>query len=227
MTRRIFLTGANGFIGSHVLAKLLDSGFNVCCAVRTTEKGDNILRDFAAQKAQVSIAIVPDIVAPEAYNKAVQGSPPFDTVFHTASPFTYKDVSSNLEFLEPAIKGTMTLLKAVKQHAPSVKRVIWTGSCASVVDYDNLTSNPPKVLTEKDWNPVTWEEAVHGDPSKGYRASKLYAEREGTKSAISLLAKAYLYSMDLYERGKASLRLGDSLSAGDVRPSASLHLQHR
>jgi nucleoside-diphosphate-sugar epimerase len=205
MARRVFLTGANGFIGSHVLAKLLDSGCNVCCAVRTTEKGDNILKDFAAQKAQLSITIVPDIVAPEAYNKAVQGSPPFDTVFHTASPFTYQNVSSNLEFLEPAIKGTMTLLKAVKEYAPSVKRVIWTGSCASVVDYDNLTSDPPKVLTEKDWNPVTWEEAVHGDPSKGYRASKLYAEREGTKSAISLLANAYLYSMDLYGKGKASL----------------------
>lgn len=95
-------------------------------------------------------------------------------------------MGSNLQFLEPAIKGTLNLLKAVKDNAPSVRRVIWTGSCASVIDYDNLVSDPARLYTEADWNPVTWEEAVYGDPSKAYRASKLFAEREGT--SIVLLA---------------------------------------
>jgi len=72
------------------------------------------LKDFAAQQDRLAITIVPDIVAPEAYRNAVQGPPPFDTVLHTASPFTYKGVGSNLEFLEPAIKGTINLLQAVK-----------------------------------------------------------------------------------------------------------------
>ena len=185
MVSRVFLTGGNGFIGSHILAQLLDRGFNVCCAVRTHEKGKQILRDFTAQQDQIAITIVPDIVAPEAYRDAVQGTPPFDAVFHTASPFTYQNVESNIEFLEPTIKGTVNLLKAVKDNAPRVKRVIWTGSCASVIDYDNLASEPPKVYTEADWNPVTWEEAVHEDPSKAYRASKLFAEREGTLAAVA------------------------------------------
>jgi nucleoside-diphosphate-sugar epimerase len=178
MARRVLITGGNGFIGSHILAQLLDHDFSVCCVVRTQEKGDKILRDFAAQQSQIAITIVPDIVAPEAYHTAVQGTPPFDTVYHTASPFTYQNVESNIQFLEPATKGTLNLLKAVKDNAPSVRRVIWTGSCASVIDYDNLVSDPPKLYTEGDWNPVTWEEAVHGDPSKAYRASKLFAERE-------------------------------------------------
>lgn len=187
MASRVLLTGSNGFIGSHILALLLDRGFSVCCAVRTQEKGDKILRDFAAQQDQLAITIVPDIVAPGAYRSAVQGAPPFDVVFHTASPFTYGGGGSNLEFLEPAIKGTVNLLKAVKDNASSVKRVIWTGSCASVIDYDKLTSDPPKIYTEADWNPITWEEAVHGDPSKAYRASKRFAEQEG-----NLLAPAHL-----------------------------------
>ena len=185
MVSRVFLTGGNGFIGSHILAQLLDRGFNVCCAVRTHEKGKQILRDFTAQQNQIAITTVPDIVAPEAYRDAVQGTPPLDAVFHTASPFTYQNVESNIEFLEPTIKGTVNLLKAVKDNAPRVKRVIWTGSCASVIDYDNLASEPPKVYTEADWNPVTWEEAVHEDPSKAYRASKLFAEREGTLAAVA------------------------------------------
>lgn len=179
MARRVLLTGANGFIGSHILAQLLEQGCSVCCAVRTQEKGDRILGDFAAQKSRIDITIVPDIVAPGAYNTAVQGVPPFDAVFHTASPFTYANVGSNLQFLEPAMKGTLNLLQAVKDKAPTVKRVVWTGSCASVIDYDNLISDPPKVYTEEDWNPVTWEEAVNGEASKAYRASKLFAEREG------------------------------------------------
>lgn len=180
MVCSVLLTGANGFIGSHILAQLLDRGFNICCVVRTQAKGDKILRDFAAHQSQLAITIVPDIVAPDAYRHVVQGMTPFDAVFHTASSFTYQGVENNLEFLEPAIQGTLNLLKAVKDYAPSVKRVIWTGSCASVVDYSNLTSEPPKIYTEADWNPITWEEAVQGDPSQAYRASKLFAEREGT-----------------------------------------------
>lgn len=54
-----------------------------------------------------------------------------------------------------------------------------------MIDYDNLASDPPRIYTEANWNPVTWDEAVHGDPSKAYRASKLFAEREGTSIALA------------------------------------------
>lgn len=78
------------------------------------------MRDFAAQQFQIAITIVPDIIAPGAYHTVIQEM--FNTVYHTASPFTYANVGSNLQFLEPAIKGTFNLLKAVKENAPSVKR---------------------------------------------------------------------------------------------------------
>lgn len=88
MARHVLLTGGNGFIGSHILTQLLDHGCTICCAVRTQEKGNQILKDFAAQQSQIAITIVRDIVASGAYHTAVQGTPPFDTVYHTASPFT-------------------------------------------------------------------------------------------------------------------------------------------
>ncbi|KAI1374169.1 flavonol reductase [Hypoxylon crocopeplum] len=178
MSHRILLTGGNGFIGSHILAQFLDRGYSVCCAVRTKSKGDKIFKDFAKQKSQIDITVVPDIVAPGAYDAAVKEQPPFDTIIHTASPFNYGIGGSNLQFLEPAINGTLNLLRAVKDNAPSVKRVIFTGSCASVVNYERLSSDPPKLFNEDDWNPVTWDEAVHGDQSKAYRASKKFAELE-------------------------------------------------
>ncbi|KAI1383594.1 flavonol reductase [Hypoxylon trugodes] len=178
MSRRIFLTGGNGFVGSHTLAQLLEKGYSVCCAVRTQAKGDKILADFTEQKSRIDIAIVPDIVTPDTYDSALKSQPPFDGVIHVASPFTYGIEGSNLQFLEPAIKGTLNLLKSVKENAPNVKRVVLIGSSASVVDYENLTSDPPKFFTEKDWNPVTWEEALEGDQSKAYRGSKKFAELE-------------------------------------------------
>jgi len=181
MANRVLLTGANGFIGSHILFQLLDRGFNVRCTVRSQAKGDKIIADFSSLASQIDIAVVPDIIALNAYVHAVQSEPPFDAVIHTASPFLYGHVESNLEFLDPAIKGTLGLLKAVKDHAPKVKRVVYTGSCASIIDYTLLSSDPPKLYDERDWNPITWDKAIHGNQSEAYRASKKFAEQAAWK----------------------------------------------
>lgn len=50
-----------------------------------------------------------------------------------------------------------------------------TSSFASIVDGSKGT-RPGYVYSEKDWNPVTEEEAVQ-NPSNGYRASKTFAEK--------------------------------------------------
>lgn len=120
---------------------------------------------------------MPDITAPGAFDKVVQSTPPFDTVIHTASPFLYRAISSNLEFLDPAVKGTLEVLKSVKAFAPSVKRVVITSSCAAVVNFaGNAFASPQKIYTEEDWNPITWDAALVGPPNAAYQASKKFAE---------------------------------------------------
>lgn len=70
--------------------------------------------------------------------------------------------------------GTTGILKAIKAHAPTVKRVVITSSFAAIM---SASGKPPGyVFSEKDWNPVTTEEAVD-NPSLGYRASKTFAEK--------------------------------------------------
>ncbi|XHG05036.1 hypothetical protein AWENTII_008286 [Aspergillus wentii] len=226
MAHHILLTGGNGFIGSHILAQLLDRGFTVCCPVRSKSKGDKILNDFSTQKSQIDISIIPDIVAPGAFDEVLTNSS-FDTVIHTASPFIYGTVESNLEFLDPAIKGTLNLLNAVKGHAPSVKRVIYTSSCASVVNYDLLTSDPPQDLTEDDWNPIEWEEAVNGDQSKAYRASKKFAEQAGMFNLCRWGFHTDLCSLEIHGRRKTKFRPGDTVSTGHVWTTAPLHLEYQ
>lgn len=88
--------------------------------------------------------------------------------------------SSNQEFIDPAVKGTLEILRSIKAHAPSVKRVVVTSSMAAVVDFAaNPTAAPQKVYTEADWNPVTMEGALAGTLNTGYQASKKFAEKSG------------------------------------------------
>ncbi|KAH8816955.1 hypothetical protein F5884DRAFT_240895 [Xylogone sp. PMI_703] len=178
MSHRVLLTGANGFIGSHILDQLLKAGHSVRSVVRSAPKADQILADFPNYGTKLDTAIVPDITTPGAFNDAVKSNLPFDTVIHTASPFLYRVIKDNSEFMKPAIQGTVEVLKAVKEFAPEVKRVIITGSCAAVVDFaGDWFASPKKVYTESDWNPTTYEGALAGTTNNAYQASKKFAEK--------------------------------------------------
>lgn len=79
------------------------------------------------------------------------------------------------DLLDPAVNGTKGLLSAVKKNAPSVTRVVLTSSFAAILDAAKGT-DPSNTYSEKDWNPVTEEEAEI-NPAFGYRASKTFAEK--------------------------------------------------
>ncbi|KAL2840502.1 hypothetical protein BJY01DRAFT_257357 [Aspergillus pseudoustus] len=185
---KVLLTGGSGFVGAHILRTLLERGYSVTATVRSSEKGDKILASHATHRSRLSYVIVKDIAEEFAFDLAVQSSPPFDYVIHSASPFPVDFTDPVNDVLNPAINGTIGILKAVKAHAPGVKRVVITSSFAAIVN----TSCPPKVYDENSWNPVTWEEAV-ANRSLAYRGSKAFAERsawdfvEGEKPGFDLV----------------------------------------
>jgi nucleoside-diphosphate-sugar epimerase len=88
-------------------------------------------------------------------------------------------VNNNHDILDPAIKGTMEILKGAN-IAPSVKRVIILSSIAAIIDYSEASPPGGRLWTDRDWNPVTWEEANQAeDYSTVYRASKTFSEKAG------------------------------------------------
>ncbi len=89
MARRVLLTGANGFIGQHILALFLEAGHSVRSVVRSQAKVDQLAQTFSAfaSSSQPDFSIVPDITSPGAFDQALESDPPFDWVIHTASPF--------------------------------------------------------------------------------------------------------------------------------------------
>ena len=140
--------------------------------VRSHEKGDKILEAHSGvPQNTLSYVIVEDIAKEGAFDQAVKSDPPFEAVIHTASPFFVGHTDPVKELLDPAIKGTTGVLRAIKASAPRVKHVVITSSFAAIVQPDNH----PARYNEDSWNPVTKEQALQS--SYTYRASKTFAER--------------------------------------------------
>lgn len=177
-SHRVLLTGANGFLGSHILKQLLDHpGVSVRAVVRSASKVEAVKNDFGAY-GNLDFAVVPDITAPNAFHEALSSSDvPFDLVIHSASPFLYKAATNNRDFLDPAVNGTTEILKSVKAIAPAVKRVVVTSSFASVADFPHPDKMAGKTFVDDDWNPITWDEALKAtDKNIPYQGSKTFAE---------------------------------------------------
>ncbi|KAL2004427.1 hypothetical protein VTN02DRAFT_38 [Thermoascus thermophilus] len=169
---KVLLTGGSGFIAAHVLDVLLEHGFDVVTTVRSEEKGRKIIDAHPnTPKEKLSYVIVQDVAKDGAFDEAVKSDPPFDFVIHTASPFHFNVQDPVKDFLDPAIKGTTGILKAIKAHAPTVKRVVITSSFAAIIN----PHNHAEVYSEKLWNPITWEQAQ--DHAQVYRGSKTFAEK--------------------------------------------------
>src|SRR5438045_1662606 len=171
---RVLLTGASGFIASHILDILLARGHSVRATVRSQAKADAIASQHS-NDAKLDFAIVPDIAVEDAFDEAVKSSPPFTAILHTASPVPFNVTDPKKDLLDPAIIGTTGILKAAKKYAPEVKKVVITSSFASILTGDK-GNWPGHVYSEKDWNPITEEEAI-SNPVNAYRASKTLAEK--------------------------------------------------
>jgi len=70
----VLVTGANGYIASHVTDVLLEEGYNVRGTVRTEKPWLNKLFDDKYGKGRFETVLVPILDAPGAYDEAVKGA---------------------------------------------------------------------------------------------------------------------------------------------------------
>lgn len=144
----------------------------VVATVRSDSKGNSLIEAYPhVHHGQLAYTVVRDISEEGAFNTAMQMRP-FDSIVHVASPYHYQPEDIQRDLIDPAVNGTLGILKAAKEYAPSVRRVVITSSFSAMVH----TKNPPMVYTEKHWNPITMEEAKENGV-QAYRASKKFAER--------------------------------------------------
>ncbi|GAA6001609.1 SDR family oxidoreductase [Rhodotorula paludigena] len=171
----VLLTGASGYLATHILVQLLQRGFRVRGTVRSADKGQYLERMLEREgvKGDVEFVVVDNVEKPDAFSEAVKGC---DAIVHTASPFHF-NVSTPSELIDPAVRGTLSALKAADAEK-SVQRVVVTASFACVVEPHEPGTY---TFTEKDWNEYSIKQVEEKgdacDKSQMYRASKTLAER--------------------------------------------------
>ncbi|CAE6339702.1 unnamed protein product [Rhizoctonia solani] len=176
MPSTVLLTGGNGFIAVHIISLLLSGGHSIVATVRSENKTTYLRQKFAEAipGGQLKFAIVEDITVSGAFDEVLK-SHTFDVVLHTSSPFVFTINDVKKDLLDPAVLGTTEILKAIKANAPTVKHVVVTSSFASIVDLSK-GNRPGYIYSEKDWNPITYEDSQK-DPVSGYYGSKKFAEK--------------------------------------------------
>jgi nucleoside-diphosphate-sugar epimerase len=72
----VLVTGANGYIGSHIADQLILAGYNVKGTVRSEDKGAMIAETFEKRhsgKGAFSYVVVEDMSTEEAFHDAMKG----------------------------------------------------------------------------------------------------------------------------------------------------------
>jgi NADPH-dependent methylglyoxal reductase len=175
-SQTILITGASGFVASHIIRAFLEAGYNVRGTVRSMSSTEKVKIAQGPLASKLSFSVVPDLTSPpSAYEEAIKG---VSGIVHSASPFVLQPKDIRAELLEPAINGTKNVFEAAAQYGgPQLKKVIITSSFASIFDLSK-GYRPGYNYTEKDWNPATYEDAANStDGSFSYCASKGLAER--------------------------------------------------
>lgn len=171
--KKVLLTGASGFVASHVLELLVSRGYAVKATVRTQSKADYINSRYSGKP--VETVIVPDIQDAHAFDDTLKGDSEITAVIHTASPFFAAKSDPLTELLNPAVKGTTNVLVAIKAFAPQVTQVVLTSSYAAISNVQKA-NDPSFTHSESVWADMSWEEGV-SNLALSYRASKKFAEK--------------------------------------------------
>lgn len=150
-SKPVLVTGANGYVASYLVQKLLEEGLSVHAAVRHPDNDDKVghLKQLAENHPGKIRFFSSDLLVEGSYREAMQNC---ELVYHTASPFTTEVKDPQKELIDPAVNGTASVLNTTKEIS-SVKRVVLTSSCAAIyTDASDTQRAPQGKITEDIWN---------------------------------------------------------------------------
>jgi NAD dependent epimerase/dehydratase len=125
MNKKILITGADGFIGSHLVEYLLEKGYDVRAFVLYNSFNSyGWLETLPKEKLKQIEIFSGNVCDPNGVRTAMEG---IDTVFHLAAliaiPYSYHSPDS---YIDTNIRGTLNILQAAKQL--NTKRVLVTST---------------------------------------------------------------------------------------------------
>ena len=152
----VLLTGASGFLGIHVLQRLLDEGHRVRAFVRTPATLREHVALLGIDPDDPRIEVVSgDMTDPDAVREAAMGS---DQAIHAAATFSYKRRDAERMLRENRV-GTTTVLDAAIE-----------AGCSSIVHVSSIAALLRPGATLDHHSPL-------GDTLGPYTGSKVESER--------------------------------------------------
>ena len=176
---RVLVTGASGFLASHIINQFLTRGFRVRGTVRDVGKSSWLVEGpfkSYAEEGLLELVAVPNLGTDGAYDEAIKG---VAAILHVA--YVTKIVPDPNEVITPTITGVRSIIKAAMRE-PSVKRVVFTSSAMAASALTQGIDNG--TVGRNSWNDAALEAAWAPPPygvshaMANYPASKVAAEKE-------------------------------------------------
>ncbi|KDR69559.1 hypothetical protein GALMADRAFT_77258 [Galerina marginata CBS 339.88] len=173
-SRRVLVTGANGYIAMWIIQSLLEHGYLVRGTVRSEEKGKGLTKFFSSYGSLFEWVIIEDITKNGAFDEAVRE---VDAIEHVASPLG--SLTGELDdYIQPAVNGTRGILESAREYGTSVKRIVITSSGGAIV---GKVTKPGSVFDETNWGDyavqIANSQGKNAAVAMKYSASKTLAER--------------------------------------------------
>lgn len=179
----ILVTGATGFIASHVALEFLKLGYKVRGTVRDLEKAKWLTDEtFASQASSGSfeLVVVANMAAENAFDEAVKG---MSAVAHIATVATWDADPNNV--IPPTVAGAVNAIKAASKE-DSVRQFVYTSTVGAAAF---PVADVPFNVDADSWNDgavaMAWAPPPY-EPSRGvvvYLGSKVEAEKAVWKFA--------------------------------------------
>ena len=178
----VAVTGAAGYIGSHVVKNLVEAGYTVRASVRDASRKDKTefllaMNDLGEGSVEIFEA---DLLQATngAYDKVIAGC---SAVFHVAADLRTDPAygkGSNQQTYDAIMDGTKGVLASC-QKARTVKRVMYTSSCAAVFGGWSQSDASGREFTEDDWAGVGLTDELWNVEKQAYSKGKVDAEKYG------------------------------------------------
>ncbi len=200
---RVLVTGAGGFIGSHVVEALHAAGAKVTAMIHYDARPDQSNLELAAPEVRAAIRVLAgNIEDPHFVASAVAGQ---DVVLHLAAliaiPYSYMAPTS---YVRTNVDGTLNVLEACRQHKvarlvhTSTSEVYGTALYTPIDEKHALQAQSPYAATkigadklaESYWNSF-------GTPVATLRPFNTYGPRQSARAVIPTIVSQALFSHEV------------------------------
>mmetsp|Transcript_15177 Transcript_15177/g.24796 ORF Transcript_15177/g.24796 Transcript_15177/m.24796 type:complete len:387 (+) Transcript_15177:66-1226(+) len=155
--RTVMITGATGYLASHIVKQLLEKGYNVNACVRNASNESSVkhllkLSSSSSSSGKLQLFSTGDMADKTLYGRYKEPLATSDAVFHAATPLSPKfkgEFDGMRDMLNPGMEGTKELLETMLQspRCSSIQCFVLTSSMSAAAPVPE-----PNVKDESHWS---------------------------------------------------------------------------